>query len=219
MKKLGLFTLAIVIVLVSCKTTQLIDFNNISSIERIPLGTTTPIPVVLGDHLNIGDVLIEKKTGTTIDILSYKWPDGNYADGTGFVRIIKSQKAGGTGNEVHFNNATLWVRAKANFDIKEFEFKYVDMGGNINLVEKHMWYFDDNFQMIPSPTPNGMIILVTPPNANKGTIHVSGTLDKFKYYGPIPPNNDEPIIDTIYYIGAAGGGQELWIDDLKLIGK
>jgi hypothetical protein len=215
MKKLNFLLVLLLMVFNSCDTNQVIDFNDLSSLERIPFGGVNPVPVNIGDQIFVGDVLHDKKTDTYFDVRHFRYQDGS-PNGEGFVQIEASKHTGGSGYEVHFDNATLWVRAKVSFDIKEIDFKYADLGGNINLVDNSTWYYDDNFEMIPSPTiPGGMTIKVTQSN-NKGTIHLSGKIDKIKFPGPILPR-EENFPKDIYYIAVVGGGQELWIDDIILI--
>lgn len=204
--------------LVSCQqTSHLIDFNDETIIEIIPPSPGTPYSAILGDPIPVGSSIVVTTTYDTIDVRAFKWGGGTKT-GEGYVRIVTSQEAGGNGNEVHFMNATLWVRNKSDFDVEKIKFKYADLGGNINMVlDNFNWHYPDNFQNIPTPTPNGVNIIVNQVN-NKGTIELKNGLGTFKYHPP--PTVEELGFNVgINYIAAAGGGQELWIDDLKFVGK
>ena len=170
----------------------------------------TRCPGQPGGFFPVGTTLIEHDSGVKILVLPYQWPALNWTD-NGFVEIVPGTKAGGSGNEVHFDNACLGLITPKNAAIKELSVKIGEYGGNVNLIENGAIHNYDDYSQIPSPTPSGLTVTVTgtPP---KGVLQLKGQMAKFYYMFPVPPGF--PILE---YSAVIGGGQELWIDDISFV--
>jgi len=89
-----------------------VTFDDVSSVTTAP----PKVPVVLGKRYEVGEVLIDNKSGVEIVVLPFQWPirpppQKLEWDYKGCVKIVPTTKAGGSGNEIHFNNACLGIIA------------------------------------------------------------------------------------------------------------
>lgn len=197
-----------------------VDFDDLSTLTAVTTSNPTPHPVHPGDEFKCGDIITETTSGTEIILLPFQWPAHapNPPEWTtdGYVEIASTNHAGGSGNELHFNNASLGVVMPVQKTLERVTIKFADLGGNINLVENGDLHNEDNFASIASPTVKGLKIKITPAGSTTGTMKLSGNMTTFKFPGPIPPALED---QDISYSAVIGGGQELWIDDLNIVQK
>jgi hypothetical protein len=187
-----LFVLALP-VLTGC-TSTLVDFENLST------ATTPTVPV--GQKFHVGDIVTHNDTGVRIMVLPFEWASGT-ATSDGHVEVVQDHKSGGTGNEIHFNNACLGVLAPTSNTITKLELKFGEYGGNINLrVNGTLHNYQDLNQIPPgSLAPVQLSVSGYP----LGVLTLTGPMDEFM----IPDISEGPFTAVV------GGGQELWIDDLE----
>lgn len=205
MKHIFFVSVFVAMVISGCATTTIIDFEDLSSVTT---KSPTPTPVNPGDSFTVGATLIDNSSGVEIKVLPFQWTNKNWTD-KGYVEIVSDNKAGGSGNEIHFNNACLGIISPKAKTIKKITTKFGDYGGNINLIENGFMRNYEDFALIPSPTSTGLKVIVTP-GLPLGTIKLSGDMDKFYYAFPVPP-----LFPVSKYSAVLGGGQELWIDDIE----
>jgi hypothetical protein len=209
-----LFVLMAMLVLSCGPNPTLIDFDDLSTMTVLKNGTTNTVPVNVGDQFQVGDILTENNSGVRMIVMPFQWKTTPIQwTSDGFIQIEAGNKAGGGGNEVHFNNATLGIIQPSNQSIIRAELKFADFGGNINLIENGAVRNENDFTAITSPTPTGLILNVNASptgGALKGMIELSGTMNSFTFPGPMPP-----IAENKQFQFVMGGGQELWIDDLE----
>jgi len=223
MKVTYLLFILIILSIFSCGPTTTaikIDFDDLSTLTAETSSNPTPHPVNLGDTFEVGDIITEKSSGTRIVVLPFQWPPHapNPPEWTanGHVEIIKDNKSGGSGNEIHFDNACLGVEEHIPKKLEKVTLKFADYGGNINIVENGDLHNEDNFASVISPTSKGLRLKITPSNSTKGTLQLTGTMTKFKFPGPTPPALEDK---DIFYSCIIGGGQELWVDDINIFLK
>ncbi len=214
MRRIVLFILIIALALTGCSsTTTLVDFSNLSTVT--PSGSTVPVNV--GDVFKVGDILIEKNSQVKFAVLPFQWgsavqhpmcPAGVLGwTPEGYVDIVQDNMAGGSGTELHFNNATLGIIAPTGTKVTDIKLKFGDYGGNINLIAKGTIYNYNSFGLIPGiPTLN----LVVSSGLPKGILNLSGDIGQFYYTFPCPA-----FFPIQQYTAVVGGGQELWIDDIE----
>jgi len=219
-----LFTLILAgIVLEGCPTaTTLIDFNNLSSVTTAGVSR----PVAVGDIFGVGDILIENTSNTRIVVLPFQWdtatrdpacppiiPPANGWTPGGYVQIVPAGLAGGNGNEVLFNNASLGVIAPTAGIVKKLRVKFSDQGGNINLIVNGRLVNDQSLAAVagrPAPQFPNVNMSVTPPGGLAGTLQFSGEMDRYTFPFPCPVS-----FPSHGYSAVVGGGQEFAIDDLE----
>ena len=169
---------------------------------------SNPVPVKVGDSFKVGDNLIDMKSKISFMVLPFQWPTKQFTD-QGSLEVVQDNKAGGSGNEIHCNNANLGTVVPKDKVAKSVTFKFYEKGGNINLiVNGHLCNFKD-FSSI-SPMPPGTKITVDTKGPYSGTVTIIGKLDSFN--GPFP--NQYELPDKLYLLIV--GGQELWIDDFEI---
>lgn len=183
-------------------TTTVIDFDDLSSIS------ISGAPVTLGTHLPVGTIIEEEDSGIKLIVLPFKWIGTGWGDG--YVEIVIGTMSGGTGNEVHFNNACLGIIMPENTTIKQMTIKFGDYGGNINLIENGTLHNYEDYTGIPSPTLSGVTVTVTG-TLPIATLELKGTMGQFTYTFPTYTITPLPL-----YAAVIGGGQELWMDDIVL---
>ena len=198
------FLLCIVVLVISgCGTMpNVIDFDDLSTMT-----TAMGVPVNVGDSFTVGATLIEQSTGVQILVLPFQWMNGQWTD-DGYVEIVQGTMSGGSGNEVHFNNACLGIVTPQDAAIRKLSVKFGDHGGNINFFENGTLHNYRDHDQIPSPTPSGLIVTVTG-SLPTAVLDLEGQMDKFFYAFPVPAGF--PVLE---YSVVIGGGQELWIDDI-----
>lgn len=204
MKYFGLFSVFLAMGMAGCQST-LIDFENLSSVTT----SSPPQAVSPGDSFPVGTTLIDNSSGVQFVVLPFRWNTATPPFWThdGFVEIVQDNQAGGTGNEVHFDNACLGIVSPRPISIKKLVFWFGDHGGNINLIENGDLHHPEDFKLLPSPLPSGLIVDVTS-GGPLGSLRLSGNMDRFYYAFP-------PSIPVRQYSAVIGGGQELWIDNLE----
>ena len=213
------------LVIVSCGTSPtVINFDDLSTVTAVTASNPTPHAVNVGDVFEVGDIITETGSGVKIYVLSYLWMPGgsNYTQpvppppekwtSSGFVSIVQDDCAGGSGNELHFNNACLGVVVQSPEALKKIALKFADRGGSINLIENGDWHNYDDFTDITSPTKKGLRLLIAPYGAAQRTLQLTGTMNTFTFPGPIIP----AIAGGVNFSAVIGGGQELCIDDIML---
>ncbi len=199
-------------------TTTFIDFEDLNLVTT---SGVPPQPVVPGKEYKVGDAFKDSASGVTIMVLPFQWPkrtppvpppDDWTADG--FVRVVQENKAGGLGNEIHFNNATLGIVAPGSGSIKGLTLKFGEYGGNVNLIVNGVLENREDFDNLNATTVAGVNISVvkSSPGDPRGTLKLSGTMSEFYFQFPKPPG-----FPTLKYSAVVGGGQELWIDDIELV--
>ena len=219
-----LFSLGIAaLVIAGCGTTPtVIDFDDLSTITAVTTSNPTPHAVNVGDVFKVNDIITETGSGVKIYVLPYLWtptgssttlpvppPPQNWTS-SGFVSIVQDNCAGGSGNELHFNNACLGVVVQSPEALKKITLKFTDRGGSINLIENGVLHNYDDFSDIVSPTANGLNLLIAPFGAAGRTLQLTGTMGTFTFPGPIIP----ALAGGVYFSAVIGGGQELCIDDI-----
>ena len=182
-------------------TTVSIDFEDLSSVS------VGGAPVTLSTRYPVGTVIVEEHSGVELMVLPFKWSTAGWGDG--YVEIVAGTMSGGTGNEVHFNNACLGIITPDKTVVKEMTVKFGEYGGNINLIENGTLHNYDDYTGIPSPTASGVTVTVTG-TLPKANLKLKGTLGHFTYAFPTLPMAP-PLPE---YAAVIGGGQELWIDDI-----
>lgn len=214
-----LFALA-TLCIISCGppgTPIIIDFDDLSTLTAVTSSNPNPHRVNLGDTFKVGDIITEKISEAMIVVLPFQWPPHapNPPQWTtnGFVEIVNTNNSGGSGNEIHFDNACLGVFVPVPQNLESVTLEFADLGGNINLIENGDLHNKDNFASIISPTTKGLILKITPAGGTSGTLELSGNMTRFKFPGPIPPVLENK---NIFYGAVIGGGQELWIDNLNI---
>ncbi len=200
---------------VSCGTT--IDFQNLSNVTTPGAG-----PVVPGVQYPVGTIFLDNNTQTRIAVVPFRWPTTPAPPpvhsgwtNNGYVQIVAgANHAGGTGNEVLFNNANLAVLADPNRPtVSEVSFKFGDLGGNINLLVNGTVRADNDFNSIGAI---GSVTVNAPP-PQQGTAVLTGTMNDFPFTFPypVPSAPSGPNMPAgLSYSAVVGGGQELSIDDL-----
>ena len=208
---------------ISCSPTKThikIDFDDLSTVTAMTSSNPSPHPVKLGDTFKVGDLITEKISGILIAVLPFQWPPHlpNPPEWTknGFIEIVKDNKSGGSGYEIHFDNASLGVVVPNQKKIEKSTLKFADYGGNVNLIENGVMHNEDDFASITSPTSKGLILKIIPGGSTSGTLQLTGTITEFKFPGPISPALESKDFSYSYVIG---GGQELWVDDLNIFIK
>jgi hypothetical protein len=212
--KYAIFFLALVtVVMAGCATKTVIDFSNLSSVT--PPSTLTPVKV--GDSFKVGDVLIENTSKVKLVVLPFQWGSSKYDQACppgvigwtpeGHVEIVQKNMSGGTGPELHFNNANLGIIAPKTATVSGLKFRFGDHGGNINLILNGIMLNYKNFKAIP-PQPG--VNLVVSPGLPLGTLELSGSVGQFFFTFPCPA-----FFPVQKYTAVVGGGQELWIDDVE----
>lgn len=183
-------------------TTTVIDFEDLGSI------TIGGAPITLGTPLPVGTIILDEHSGVQFIVLPFKWIGPGWGDG--YVEIVTGTMSGGTGNEIHFNNACLGVITPNTISpIKKFTMKFGDHGGNINLIENGALHNYPDYFGIPSPTASGVTVTLIG-TLPKAILDLNGTLSHFTYAFPTYPITPLPL-----YAAVIGGGQELWIDDIS----
>lgn len=204
MKAVRILLLLAAVAVTGCAPSTLIDFNSLGSICAMP----GCVPVAVGDQFGVGDVIRHNPSGTEIEVLPYQWPGGVWTNG-GMVEIVAGTRAGGSGNEVHFNNASLGIRAPASTPIiRRMKVKFGDYGGNVNLISNGVLQNVGDYFALPAvlPPPPGVAVTVTGA-LPLGQLALQGPMDRFSHtFGGTLPMGP--------YAAVVGGGQELWIDDL-----
>lgn len=214
MKNIILFFLTIALALTGCSsTTTLIDFSNLSTVT--PSGSTVPVNV--GDTFTVGDVLIENNSQIKFTVLPFQWggavhhpmcPAGvNGWTPEGHINIVQDNMAGGTGTELHFNNATLGIIAPTGTKVTNIKLKFGDYGGNTNFIVKGAMYNYNSFSLIPAIPGLNLVVSAGLP---LGMLSLSGDIGQFYYTFPCPA-----FFPIQQYTAVVGGGQELWIDDVE----
>lgn len=211
------------LVMAGCGTTPtVIDLDDLSTVTAVTASNPTPHAVNVGDVFEVGDIITETVSGVKIYVLSYLWIPGGSSytqpiplpplqwTSSGFVSIVQDDCAGGSGNELHFNNACLGVVVQSPETLKKITLKFTDRGGSINLIENGDWHNYDDFTDIASPTQKGLKLLIAPFGAALRTLQLTGTMNTFTFPGPIIPALEEEV----YFSAVIGGGQELCIDDI-----
>jgi hypothetical protein len=217
MKRLFLISIIAATVIIGCDTITVINFDDLSSVT-----TTGMVPVNPGDSFKVGKILVDNESGVKFVVLPFQWsaqpkatpPKPAKWDGGGDIEIVNTNQAGGSGNEIHFNNATLGIITPTDISVKKVQLKFGEYGGNVNLIENSFLHNKEDFNLITSPTGSGTTITVagTPP---MGTLTLSGKMDKFFYTFPaavLPAG----FAATQKLNVVVGGGQELWIDDVVI---
>lgn len=204
MKRIAIMSVVAALVIAGCNgTTTVIDFEDLTNIT-VPPGT----PVNVGDKFFIGTTLSDESSGAKIVVLPFEWSGGgNSSDG--YIEITNHAVPGGSGISIRFNNASLGIIAPDEGIVRKVKFKFVDFGGNINLVVNGTLYNEDDFKDITSPLTGNVAMSVSPPS-NQGVVQLSGDMDKFASPYPMTPGQE-----GLKFSAVAGGGQELWIDDLE----
>jgi hypothetical protein len=201
MKHIMLISVCAAVLFCGClPTTTVIDFEDLSSIS---IGGA---PVTLGTHFPVGTIIDEEDSGVQLIVLPFKWIGTGWGDG--YVEIVTGTMSGGTGNEVHFNNACLGIITPKKTTVKQMTVKFGDHGGNINLIENGNLHTFEDYTGIPSPTPSGLTVTVTG-TLPKAALELKGTMGQFTYAFPTYTITPLPL-----YAAVIGGGQELWIDDI-----
>lgn len=214
MKYAGSILVLATIIFVGCgPKPTLVDFSNLSTVTP----PATPVPVKVGDSFKVGDVLIENTTKVKFVVLPFKWnspthdpacPTGvNGWTPEGFVEIVQDNMSGGTGTELHFNNACLGIVAPSTADVSDLKFRFGDHGGNINLILNGIMLNYDDFGMIPPQPGMNLVVSSTGP---LGTLELSGPIGQFYFAFPCPA-----FFPIREYTAVVGGGQELWVDDIE----
>lgn len=217
MKNISSLALVLAVALLSCRSSTItkIDFDDLSTLSATTAANPTPHAVKPGDRFVVGDVLTERISGIQIVVMPFQWPAHPPAQPKwthdGYVTIEHGNKAGGSGNEIHFNNASLATIAPVGKKLKRITLKFADYGGNVNLTENGVLHNVDDFASIGSPTMNGLILKVTG-TGPAALLELSGTMKPSKFPGPLPPSVEGKDPD---FVAVTGGGQELWIDDLE----
>lgn len=215
MKCLIFLSILLIVFLMSCGSSPIIiDFDDLSDISAITQSNPNPHPVNIGDKFYVEDYLIHNPSNTKIYILPFQWLT-NPPEWTrnGMVEIVNTQKAGGTGNEIHFDNACLGVFLSTGdnpFNLKKIVLKFADFGGNINLLTNGILCNSQDFVTIPGNQCANINIKVIPVG-NIGRLELKGDFSIFSFSYPtileIPDYEFSAVI---------GGGQELWIDEIEL---
>ena len=222
MKYISFLSILVVIVLVGCGTKTIsIDFEDLSSVTA----GNPPTPVTPGAEYKVNDVLIEGKSGALIYVLPFYHTLTTGTD-EGIVVVVKSNKAGGSGNELQLTSACLGIVSPTignDKKIKKITLNYWKSGGNINLIEGSKLgklYVEKDFTLLPSPLPDGVKVTATSPNS--GTLELLGDMSSFLYSfymtrtNPAPPKPNQITFAALPYIAVVGGASELWIDDIKI---
>ena len=204
MKRIILLSACAAILFCGCPPSTIsINFEDLSSI------TIGGAPVTLGTHYLVGTTLVEEHSGVQLIVLPFQWGGGTWTN-DGYVEIVTGTMSGGTGNEVHFNNACLGIITPQKAVIKQMTMQFGDHGGNINLIENGTLHNYGDYANIPSPTPSGVTVTITG-TLPKAALALKGTMGHFTYAFPTYPITPLPL-----YAAVIGGGQELWIDDIVL---
>lgn len=205
MKTLVLINVLCMGLLAGCVKMTFIDFEDFY--YRDP-STSSLIKVSVGDSFYVGDILIENSSDTEIVVLPFRWLNDTPTN-KGHIRIDNSGRAGGTKQEIQFNNACLGIVSQNNETISNMKFKFGDHGGNINLIVDGTLYNELHFEKISSPIAGGIHLNVTGGHP-LGIIEFKGHMLPFYYVFP-----EQYQIPDRKYSAIIGGGQELWIDDLE----
>lgn len=197
------------------------DFENPGAFTAsVPGGGTSPL--TLGTRYPVGTILHDALSGYKLVVLPFQWPahapaapETTYM---GYVELVTGGMSGGTGNEVHFNNACLGVLAPTKMTLSRISFHYGDHGGNENLIVNGQLENVDDFGQLPNPLP-GLVNVTVAGGLPLGLLELDGDMAPFTYNFPTapPPPPTPPVtaIPTNYeYSAVVGGGQELWVDDI-----
>jgi len=195
MKNIRLLLVLSSMALTGCASSNLIDFDDLST-------TTSPV-VAVGQSFKVGDVVTHTETGIKIMVLPFYWANNQPAP-DGFVEVVQDGKSGGTGNEIHFDNASLGVISPASKTINKLRLKFGEYGGNVNLRVNEDLYNYQDFDKIP-PQLGPVKLSVTFTSYPQGILTLTGPMEEFPIDGY--PN--------VKFLAVVGGGQELWIDDLE----
>ncbi len=200
----------VALVVVGCAPTSHINFNDLSLISaQLPGGPVQPAQT--NTHYPVGTKFIPKDKSAEVQLVvtPFQWPDKTTWTTKGFVEVVPTQKAGGSGNEVHFSNACLGVIAKNEKTATKISALYGDYGGNVNLIENGILHNCPDITKILQPPPVSSL-KATVGKLPQGTIKLNGTLAAFSYNN-FPPS---PLTDKCFVIVV--GGQEVWIDDIAI---
>ena len=208
MKYINFLPVFVAMVIAGCGSSHtLIDFNNLSSVTT---SSPKPTPVKPGDSFKVGDTLIEKSSGVKIIVLPFQWDTGQWTD-KGYVEVVQSTRARGSGNQIRFNNACLGIIAPKPKTVKRLVLNFGIYGGNTNLIENGQLHNVGDITKLSSPTVK-IIVRSTPvgspPNGLLGVLDLDGPMAPFGFTFPTG-------FPVLVYTAVLGGGQELWIDDLE----
>ena len=139
-----------------------------------------------GAHLAVPDTFSE--SGVDLRVAAFQWSNGTTTQ-NGHARVDVNGRAGGSGQDLNLNNATLVV------DIGRVEgltLRFGEYGGNVNLRINGEFRNFQNLSQVDGQTLGGVDVAVTGGFGNDlGTLVLDGVVERFSI-----------------------GGQELWVDDV-----
>jgi hypothetical protein len=142
--------------------------------------------LLLGTEYHVGNTFTT--SGASIEVQSFQWSNGQWTDG-GYARVENEGLAGGSGQDMLFNNVNL------GFDFggpcEGLSLLFGEYGGNLNIEINGDFRNFNDFIDINGPSIGGVDVVVSDFGNSKGRLTLSGTINSF-----------------------AIGGQELWIDDI-----
>jgi hypothetical protein len=131
-------------------------------------------------------------SGTGITVRSFVWGNG-ISTNRGFAQVQNRGLAGGSGNEMAVNNASLAFRLRGR--TRALMLRFGEYGGNLNITINGHFVNFNNFADINGASISGVNVSVTNGLGNDiGQLVLTGPITSF-----------------------AIGGQELWIDDMCII--
>ncbi len=203
----------VLLVAIGCGSNPItITFDNLSQV------TWAGAPVKVGDQIPAGDLITVTNGTTTAELIVLPFYEGSALHEFGFVTIVPApNQAGGSGNALRFNNASLGFKgAGQGRPVKKIEAKYGFMGGEVNLIVGSDllagWGLDKiNKSAIPKDVKLDLTVLKQDQSTQLGELRLSGKLGivQYEFKGSKKTYPKE-------FSAAVGGGQELYIDDLKL---
>ncbi|MCK5108411.1 MAG: hypothetical protein KAR25_01850, partial [Methanosarcinales archaeon] len=138
---------------------------------------------------NVGNTFTT--SGAPVTVKQFQWGNGVWTSG-GRTRVENGGMAGGSGNEMNVNNVNLDFGSGT--PIESLSLLFGEYGGNLNIEVNGDFRNFGKFADINGQTIGGVHITVVDLSDSKGRLVLTGAIEQF-----------------------AVGGQELWIDDVKLV--
>jgi len=137
----------------------------------------------------VGDTFND--SGVDIDVEGFQWSNSTWTL-NGYVEVENGGQAGGSGQEMRLNNASLDFHFLTPWS--GLSLLFGEYGGNLNIIINGTLKNFEDFIDINGATIGGVnvsVVNLPAPDDDKGTLTLSGTIKAFSI-----------------------GGQELWIDDV-----
>jgi hypothetical protein len=181
-----------------CRALELLALGAICLAACTPTPTPTPVPLTivvdfedppLGTVYHVPDAFTD--SGVTIIVQHFQWSTGDWTDG-GLAEIGSEGRASGSGQEIGVNNVNLDF--EFGCPLRKLSLAFGEYGGNLNVEINGEFHNFGDFADKNGATIGGVAVAIVNGHGNDtGTLELSGAITSFSI-----------------------GGQELWIDDVRL---